>query len=256
MSKKISIIIPCYNTEQYIDRCLTSLINQTIGLEHLSIICVNDASTDHTWEKLESWRKRFPNNIILINAIQNGRQGTARNIAFPYVTTPYVAYLDSDDWLEPDMYEKMYQKAESHQCDIVFCGMLRDSCESPVIYRQNPSTWLLIIHSIPERRKLIVHNTIKYSCCDKLIRTDFLSCHQISFPEQLAYEDIYWGSMLYLYANTICLMENDFYHYYINPNSTVLATNCPYHKDILQINELRWQMYHYRNVLKNYRHEL
>ena len=108
MSKKISIIIPCYNTEQYIDRCLTSLINQTIGLEHLSIICVNDASTDHTWEKLESWRKRFPNNIILINAIQNGRQGTARNIAFPYVTTPYVAYLDSDDWLEPDMYEKMY----------------------------------------------------------------------------------------------------------------------------------------------------
>lgn len=256
MCKKISIIIPCYNTEPYIDRCLTSLTNQTIGLEHLSVICVNDASTDNTWKLLESWKKRFPNDITLINSAQNGRQGTARNTALPYAATPYVTYLDSDDWVEPDMYEKMYQTAESYGCDIVFCGMFRDSGDTPVIRRPNPSAWLLAIDSAEERKKFIVHNTIKYSCCDKLIRTDFLTSHQIAFPEKLAYEDIYWGSMLYLYAKKICIMEDNFYHYYINPNSTVLAADCPYHKDILQINELRWQMYQSRNVLEDYRHEL
>ncbi len=257
MHKKISIIIPCYNVEPYIDRCLTSLLNQTIGIENLAIICVNDASTDNTWNKLEAWKKHFPNDITLINCTKNGRQGTARNIAFPYVTTPYVAYLDGDDWIEPDMYEKMYQKAHFYNCDIVFCGMIRDCGTTPAIRTKNsPSAWLLIVDSVQERKKLIIHNTIKYSCCDKLIHTDFLAHHQITFPEQLAYEDIYWGSMLYLYARAICIMEDPFYHYYINPASTVLSTDHPYHKDILQINQLRWQMYQARNAIELYCHEL
>lgn len=257
MCKKISIIIPCYNTEKYIDRCLASLISQTIGLDYLSIICVNDASTDETWQKLTNWQNRYPNHITIINRPQNGRIGGARNTAFPYVTTPYVSYLDSDDWVEPDMYKKMYQKAETYHCDIVFCGMLRDSADIPVIQQPHPSaSWLLTINSIPERKSFIVNNTIKYSACDKLIRTDFLNGNQISFPENLAYEDLYWGCMLYLYANTICIMEDKFYHYYINPDATVLAADRPYHKDILQINQLRWEMYSSRNVLDVYRAEL
>ena len=58
MEDKINVIIPCYNVEHYIDRCLASVVEQTIGLEKLEIICVNDASTDGTWNKLSSWKKR------------------------------------------------------------------------------------------------------------------------------------------------------------------------------------------------------
>ena len=257
MCKKISIIIPCYNTENYIDRCLTSLLNQTIGFKYLTVICVNDASTDRTWQKLKEWKTRYPNNFILINCTKNGRQGRARNLALSYVTTPYIGYLDSDDWIEPDTYEKMYQNTEAYHCDIVFCDMSRDYSDTPSLCQQNPSDLrLLTIDSVQERKKFIVHNTIKYSACDKLIRTDFLTEHQIAFPENLAYEDIYWGSMLYLYAKKICIMDDMLYHYYVNPNATVLAMDRPYHKDILQINRLRWEMYTARNVFHDYRFEL
>lgn len=72
MKEKVSVIIPCYNVELYIDRCLNSVVNQTIGLDKLEIICVNDASTDGTWEKLCSWEKKYSENIILINCTENG----------------------------------------------------------------------------------------------------------------------------------------------------------------------------------------
>lgn len=257
MCKKISVIIPCYNAEKYIDRCLTSLVNQTIGLENLAVICVNDASTDRTWNKLNGWKARYPQHFTLINCAHNGRQGTARNLGLSHVTTPYTAYVDSDDWIEPDMYEKMYEKAASHHCEIVFCGSIRDSSEM-MCRTQCPDapSWLLSINSPDERRKFIVNNTIKNNCWDKLIQTDFLIDHQILFPEKLAYEDIYWSSMLYLYAETVCIMEEKFYHYYVNENSTVLALNQPYHKDIFQINTLKWDMYQTRNFLNEYYDEL
>ncbi len=257
MHKKISVIVPCYNVEHYIDRCLKSLIDQTIGLDCLTVVCVNDASTDHTWERLEAWKQRYPDTFIMINCQNNGRQGTARNIAFSYVTTPYVGYVDGDDWVEPNMYGEMYQKAVPYHCDVVFCDTIRDSSETLSLLPDNGSaSWLLSIDSPEERKKFILDNTIKNGCCDKLIRTDFLSKHQIHFPERLAYEDAFFASMLYLYAETVCIMEHKFYHYYVNRSSTVLTLNRPYHKDILQINNLKWAMYEARGVLTDYYFEL
>lgn len=257
MQKKISVIVPCYNSKPYLDRCLGSLAAQTIGMENLSIICVDNASADGTWQKLTDWKMRFPNDITLIRCAKNERQGTARNLALSRVTTPYVGFLDSDDWLEPDMYEKMHQNAAACNCDIVFCGMYRGSVKIPgVCPQQMQIPCLLSIDTVIDRKNFILGNFIKYSCCDKLIRTGFLRDNQISFPENLAYEDIYWGCMLYLYAKAVFIMEDAFYHYCIRPDSTVLAVNQPYHRDILKINELRWEMYSARNVLPVYRREL
>ena len=78
--KKISVIIPCYNVERWVDRCLTSIIRQTTGINELEIICIDDASTDNTWEHLQEWEQRYPENILLIRQEVNRRQGTARNI--------------------------------------------------------------------------------------------------------------------------------------------------------------------------------
>ena len=78
MDKIISIIIPCYNVEQYLDRCFNSLKNQTLGFERMEFIFVNDASTDHTLKKLTELEAEYPENIIVINFEENRRQGTAR----------------------------------------------------------------------------------------------------------------------------------------------------------------------------------
>ena len=118
MSKKISIIIPCYNVEKYIDRCIRSLVKQTIGIEQLELICVDDASTDGTVEKLKRWEKRFPASILLILCEQNGKQGTARNIGFSHANADYIGYVDADDWVEDSMFEKLYDAALENDTDI------------------------------------------------------------------------------------------------------------------------------------------
>ena len=99
---KISIIIPCYNVAEYIDRCLNSIISQTIGLEALEIICIDDASTDNTWQKLQQWEHSYPEQILLVHCDNNARQGTARNIGLSYASSLWISFIDSDDWIEPD----------------------------------------------------------------------------------------------------------------------------------------------------------
>ncbi len=80
INAKISVIIPCYNVGNYIDRCMASIAVQTLGVENLEIIFIDDASTDDTWERLQRWEKRFPDNILLIHSDVNGKPGAARNI--------------------------------------------------------------------------------------------------------------------------------------------------------------------------------
>ena len=126
MEEKISVIIPCYNVEQYIDRCLASVAAQTIGLDKLEIICVNDASTDGTWQKLLAWERRYPQNILLVDCVQNGKLGQARNIGLAHASGDYVVFLDADDWMEPDSYEKLYQLIRDYQCDVVAFQFVRD----------------------------------------------------------------------------------------------------------------------------------
>lgn len=82
----ISIIIPCYNVEQWIDRCLSSIAEQTYPIENIEMICVNDCSTDNTLYKLLEWEKRYPDNIVIVECEVNGRQSKARNIGLQYAT--------------------------------------------------------------------------------------------------------------------------------------------------------------------------
>ena len=121
MEKKISIIIPCYNVESYLDRCFQSLKQQTLGFEYMELIFVNDASTDGTLEKLTALEAQYPDNIIVINFTENRRQGTARNVALEYASAPYIGYVDSDDWVDITMFEKMISAIEQYNCDFVEC---------------------------------------------------------------------------------------------------------------------------------------
>lgn len=105
--KKISVIIPCYNVEKEIDRCIQSLVDQTILLSQMELIFVDDASEDATMEKLSKWEEQYPESILVIHCEENGKQGTARNIGMQYATGEYIGFVDSDDYVEPEMYQKM-----------------------------------------------------------------------------------------------------------------------------------------------------
>ena len=108
--KKVTVITPCYNSERYLGECLESLEMQTIGMEQLELILVNDASTDHTWEMILEFENKYPDSVIAINLPENRRQGGARNEALKYATGEYIAFLDSDDTALPETYEKVYHR--------------------------------------------------------------------------------------------------------------------------------------------------
>lgn len=118
---KVSLIIPIYNSEKYINRCLDSLLQQT--LDNIEIICINDGSTDSSQKILEEYSSKYPN--IIIFKKENGGCGSARNMGIDNSNGEYIEFVDSDDILEIDAVEKMYTSAKKFDSDLVVCGMYR-----------------------------------------------------------------------------------------------------------------------------------
>lgn len=258
MDKLISIIIPCYNAEKYIDRCFNSLLNQTIGFGQLEIIFVDDCSTDGTWKKLTSIEASYPESVMIIHCDENGRQGRARNIGLQYASAPYIGFVDSDDWTQPDMYEKLYGAITTFQCDIVLCRNWRDTALPDQILAPKitgDSNRLLKIDTIEKRKTFIACGSIGYGAWDKLFRRDFLIQNNIFFPEGVAYEDHFFSTLLYFYAESAYILEERLYHYFINPASTVLSPNATHHFDILTVHRMMWAEYEKRGFLPEYRKE-
>ena len=115
---KVSVIVPFYNVEDYIEKCIKSLLNQT--LDDLEIILVNDGSKDNSESIAKKYLNEYPKKIIYLEK-ENGGLGDARNYGIPYAKGEYIAFIDSDDYVEKDMYEQMLKKAEEEQSDMVEC---------------------------------------------------------------------------------------------------------------------------------------
>lgn len=244
----ISIIIPCYNVENYIDRCAFSVFEQTIGLENLQVIFVDDGSTDGTWDKLLSLESQYPDSVCIVQNEENLHLGGARTVGLSYASAPYLAFLDADDWIAPDMYQKMYEKMTSLRCDFIMCGHSRDvgtdaSTARSIQTVSSPfSESLLEIRSPEVRRKLIVENPFGCFAWDKLYDRNYWFQNNLSFPWHTAYEDIPFGCQLHLTVKRAFIMKDIFYHYMVNPSSLVLKQDESYHFDILETNELKWQI--------------
>ena len=144
MSKKLSIIVPVYNmaAEGKLNYCLDSLVGQTIrGLYDYEILCVDDASTDDSLEILLDYEKRYPELVRILPNRVNLRQGGAKNEALKVAEGEWIGFIDSDDWVSPDYYEKLLKKAEETGADVVGCD------------------YSLVDHHTFEVGKVIVNNT-------------------------------------------------------------------------------------------------
>lgn len=255
MKKLISIIIPCYNVERYITRCIESLVNQTMGREKLEFIFVNDASTDHTLEILLRYEQQYSNCFIVINNVENLGIGGARNVALTYASGSYIGFVDSDDWVELDMFEKLYNKAMKYDCDIVRCRSYRDTGNEKTEFCKNANfeDTLFQIENDEERSDFIAANLLSGGVWNKLYRREIIFDNHIFFPERLAYEDLFWDSLFYLYIKRAYIIEERLYHYFINYESTVLNRNMKYHSDLLTVNYMKWEEYEKRGAFVKYK---
>lgn len=260
MEKIISIIVPCFNVEKYIDRCFQSLENQTIGIEKLEIIFVDDGSTDHTWEHLVAMEQKYPDSIAIIHCDENGHQGKARNIGMEYASAPYLGFVDSDDWVEPDMFERMYEKICSYNSDIVMCNSWRDTGKPEQVLSSRRvdgrEDRQLLINTMEKRKCLLANSSIGFCVWNKLFKRELIMNNNILFPEQLAYEDHYFATLLYFYVEKVYILEERLYHYFINEQSTVMEDNAVHHFDILSVDTLLWEECEKRGFLRDYRKEM
>ena len=114
--KKVSVIIPCYNAVKWLPKCFMSLVGQSIGIDNLELIFVNDASTDdgQTWNMLNEIEKAYPESIIIIDLPHNRRQGGARNEGLKYASGEYIAFVDADDWVEPEFCAFFYDNFKNN----------------------------------------------------------------------------------------------------------------------------------------------
>ena len=169
----ISVIVPVYKAEPYLDKCVNSIRNQTY--KNLEIILVNDGSPDRCGEMCDAYAKA--DSRIRVFHKENGGQSSARNLGLDHMTGEYVGFVDSDDWIEPDMYQRLYDRMVETESQISVCGLQRDLDNGQVAYF-NPSypqnRDQLVFSTIEALRELTYTQKITNSPCDKLFQSSIL----------------------------------------------------------------------------------
>ena len=218
--KKITIIIPIHNSESYLSKCVDSCLNQT--MQEIEIVLVDDASTDNSPALVAEYASSHPEKIVPIYLSENVRQGGARNKGIEVAKGEYLCFVDSDDWIESDMCEVLYLAAKAQNAD-----MAGGNCYISTGLTESPQQ--LNYESAP-LGKDNMHNLSKYFSgqgyfWNRIYKRQMVIDCQISFPEQVFYEDAYFNFMTGLYSNRVVKVENCFYHYYQSPNSTIRVRN-------------------------------
>lgn len=240
---KLSIIIPVYNVEKYIEKCITSLINQTI--KEIEFIFVNDGTPDNSINIIKKYQKN-DKRIKLINK-ENGGQASARNLGLKYAKGEYIAFLDSDDYVKEEMYEKMYNKAKQNDLDIVICNYFltyKDKIEE----MKNDITNKKEKTILPKEYILLTP-----SPWNKIIKKSYLEKINFTFPEGIIYED-YASIPTLVLNNPKVLYINECLHYYVQSESSTMR-NQEYKKKYEDI--FIATKYLYENMInKGYNEEL
>lgn len=234
---KISIIIPVYNVENFLNECLDSVVYQT--LEDIEIICVNDGSTDSSLAILEAYAKK--DGRIKIISQENGGLGNARNVGMKHISGDYVFFIDSDDYIALDALEKLYNNAISNDSDFVLFKIARFDENYKINYKNPGFALEKYFEGEDFNNFTFTSSQIKpfvlnasFAAWAKLYKKEFLDKYDdLTFPEKLAYEDVPFHVKIMLYAEKISFVPEFLYFYRFNSNSIVnTSSNTP---DIFKI---------------------
>lgn len=215
---KLSIVAAVYNLEKYLPRCLDALVNQT--LQEIEIICVNDGSTDSAPQIIEEYQKRYPDKIKVFHK-ENGGEFTTRNYGLERATGEYVTFVDTDDYVELNWAEKLYNAAKENDADLAVCGFERIDIKT---------------------NKIVATNMTKFGYCVKEIRTndDYLlfinpspwnkvykreKIKDLRFLPFRGFNDTMFLASFYTRMKKIAFVPDVLYHYYLRYDSQIHTVN-------------------------------
>ncbi len=211
----VSIIIPIYGVEQYIENCARSLFEQT--LEDIEYIFVDDCTTDKSIEilqkVLEEYPRRKPQTRIIRHETNQGLP-QARKTGIENATGEFIANCDSDDWVDKEMYNTMYQKAKSEECDVVICDFHKTELNHSNIIQYLPDNNL--------NKSKILQRILSNTCCHyiwALLSNNKIYQNNLKSPAANLFEDLVFTTQILYFAKKIGYVQKPLYHYILRPTS-------------------------------------
>lgn len=215
---KLSVIVPVYNTEKYLRECVDSILSQ--AFTDLELILVDDGSTDGSGDICDEYCK-LDNRVKVVHQ-ENGGVTVARKQGTEIALGEYISFIDSDDWIDPNMYRDMLEKAAIHNADMVLCDMVVEKQDNATVIRSSTLSGFFASEELDQQ---IFSNMLfdfsknapglSLNLCNKLIRTTLAKPIFAAFPSNVTYGEDTLGSLIcILHSKSIFIMENcAFYHY-------------------------------------------
>ena len=248
MSPQISIIVPVYNVEKYLSRCLDSILYQTFS--DFEILLINDGSTDNSGGICDKYAKK--DKRIRVFHKNNEGVSRARNTGLDNAKGDWITFVDSDDWIDKDMYYKLYNEAILSEADIIMCDFY-------IYYNQNSKDLIKSVSTESSKEDIIKNYILSFtSLCNILVHRSLYDNHRLRIPENFSVCEDFWLSVqLFYYAKKISSVHIPLYFYnreninsiLNNPNKTRYIDECKVYLDILSF-------FKNKNVLSLYQKEV
>ena len=238
---KVSVIVPIYNVEKYLEKCINSLLSQT--LEDIQIILVNDGSKDNSGNIAKEYEKNNNDRVIYVEK-ENGGLSDARNYGLKYATGDFIAFLDSDDYIEKNAYEEMYNKAIEENADYVECDFIWEFPNKIRVDKQ-----------YPYKNKKEMLSFVRVVAWNKLIKRQLITDNNLEFPKGLRYEDVEFTYKLIPFVNKFAYVNKPFIHYVQREGSIANVQN-ERTAEIFTVLDNVIEFYKKNNIYEKYRDEL
>lgn len=223
---KISIIVPVYNVENYLAKCLGSLVAQSY--QNIEIVVVNDGSKDQSEQIIQQYALKFPEKIKAFSKT-NGGLSDARNFGLDRATGDYIGFVDSDDYVTETMFEEMLHLAEKHQAKMVICNIQKVDQNGKITQK------LTQIPNMPEKidleKNFSVFSDVSYFACNKLFKKDLFEYKR--FKKGIHFEDIQLIPQLLLQCETLAQTQN-FHYQYLERTDSITKTHTKKGLDMLK----------------------
>lgn len=254
---KLSIIVPVYNMAagQKLNFCMDSLLGQTLAATEYEVIAVDDASTDESLGILREYEKKYPETVRVLRNEKNRRQGGARNEGLKAAQGEWIGFVDSDDWVARDCYEKLLRKAEETGADVVGCdySLVTEHTFAVGQTVQNNSEEQTGVLDRERHKRLLIRPG---SMVIKIYRHSVIREHRLCFPEGIFYEDNCAAPLWSLCFRHFERVEEPLYYYYQHGVSTVHHITEEKCRDRMRALELFYRECRERDFLEDYREEI
>lgn len=209
---KISVIVPVYNVENYLEKCLNSLVNQT--LQEIEILVINDGSTDNSQKIIDEFQEKFPQKIKVFTK-ENGGLSDARNFGIDRAIGEFLAFVDSDDYVSENMLQEMYDLAIKNQAELVICNLQKVDENGNVTQKltQIPN----FSDKINLEKNFSVFADISYFACNKIFKKELFEGKR--FQKGMHFEDIELIPQILLQCKTLAKIDAFHYQYLERTNS-------------------------------------